>query len=178
MSDGPIHNKEEKTVVRNGDEKYKQACEDYRFYGDMRFKQLTLFSAVTVFLLNVATSEKAVPLLSSHSNKALFGIAGMFFTAVFWLMELRSTMYALESRAEKERIEQRSPREWELMTASNVVLFLFAVSYGFWFSVWKDAGAVTSCRSSPAILFIGSALWMFIYSIWRLCQIWRRLSAD
>jgi hypothetical protein len=33
---------------------YKQNCEDLRFYGDMRFKQLTLWSVGIGFLLNVS----------------------------------------------------------------------------------------------------------------------------
>jgi hypothetical protein len=158
-------------------DKYNQVCQDYRFYGEMRFKQLTLFSAVTVLLFNLATSEKAV-LLSKHANKTILGVAGIFFTTVFWIMELRSTMYGIKTRAEKERIEQRRARKWELITASNAVLCLYGVSYAFWFLVWKDAGAMTSRRLLLELLFLGWASCLGVYSTWQLGRIWRRLSLE
>ncbi len=41
------------------DERYKQTCEDMRFYGDMRFKQLTLWSVGIGFLLNTLYGKDA-----------------------------------------------------------------------------------------------------------------------
>jgi hypothetical protein len=154
-------------------DKYKQVCEDFRFYGDMRFKQLTLFSAVTVLLLNVTTAANPPLLIAHHSNKTVVGIAGMLFTAVLWIMEVRSTRYALQARAEKDKIERRDPREREWVTASNAVLFLYAASYFFWFRLLADAGDTTLCRALTEIIFGCLALGLCLYAELEIRRFWR-----
>jgi hypothetical protein len=124
---------------------YKQSCEDHRFFGDMRFKQLTLWSVGVGFVLN-ALYGKEPPLLKS--DPCLAGwlyVAAFFWTAVIWVMEVRSTKQGIRSRACKEGLEkgvvealsteerhQDLSNKWTLLDATNAVAGL----YGGFCVVW------------------------------------------
>ena len=42
-------------------EQYSQASENRRYYGDMRFKQLTLYGVISTLILNAAIYNKNCP---------------------------------------------------------------------------------------------------------------------
>src|SRR5260370_9723500 len=78
-------------------ETIKQACEDHRFYGDMRFKVLTLFAVTMGALLTALLAPRSGATLSDPSKVAL-SVIGLGLTAVLWTIEVRSTIFAVQSR--------------------------------------------------------------------------------
>jgi hypothetical protein len=123
-------------------ESYKQACEDHRFYADMRFKQLTLFSAISGLLLSSLASS------SPTITKPTLSIIGIAATTVLWLMEVRSSIYAQAARARQRLLERAvtiTPPQlghdnfelhWTLLNATNAVLALYIATFVFWFAVF------------------------------------------
>jgi hypothetical protein len=131
-------------------EVYKQSCENHRFYGDMRFKQLTLWSVGIGFVLNVLHGKEASSV--AVGQKGTWLVAAFFWTAVIWVMEVRSTVHGvramrlkdcLETSMERERPADGSttdanseakprgrdlPNKWTLLNATNVVCLLYALS--------------------------------------------------
>src|ERR1051325_7072300 len=69
---------------------YKQMCDEHRFYGDMRFKQLSLYGVVTALLVNAMNSKDVAS--AAISAKAICVIA-LLSTSVLWVMEVRSSLY-------------------------------------------------------------------------------------
>jgi 8-oxo-dGTP pyrophosphatase MutT (NUDIX family) len=112
-----------------------QFAETLRFYGDMRFKQLTLFiGAMTAAGAGVA---------QFWNLRVLIAIAGMAVTAVMWTMEVRSTLYW-------RALWEKYPDLWPVpktgcfgwLSATNVVLFLYLSFYVFWLECafrWKPS---------------------------------------
>ena len=80
-------------------DEYSELNENMRFYGDMRFKQLTLFFVITGALLGVQFG-KAVP---ADLNRLIPGI-GLLTVLVFWIMERSAANYYWDFRR----------RVWEL----------------------------------------------------------------
>jgi hypothetical protein len=85
---------------------YKQNCEDLRFYGDMRFKQLTLWSVGMGFVLNVVYGKEAVS-LTAYQRGIWYEVA-FFWTVVIWVMEVRSSVHGVRRMRFKGRIEGES----------------------------------------------------------------------
>jgi hypothetical protein len=153
-------------------DRYKQTCEDHRFYGDMRFKQLSLFAIVTGLLLNGAISKDSPLLFTGHSNKTPLSFAGIVFTTVLWVMEVRSTTHGFRIRRQKENLEGGPRVEWAWLSATNAVLPLYAASYFFWFFIWKYAGPMTK---SGLLAWLFFALWgivLVIYSEEQYRKMW------
>jgi hypothetical protein len=159
-------------------ERYKQVCEDGRFYADMRFKQLTLFSVVTGLLLNAATSDRAQQMLSRHDNKTTLGIAGMFFTVILWIMETRSTIYGLKIRAEKETLEEVNLSPLYVLSSTYAIIVLYFASYYFWFRLWIDARPLTSCGRLGGLLLAFVGIFFLAYSVRKYVVTWRSISRE
>jgi hypothetical protein len=70
------------------EEEYKDISNNLRFYGNLRFAQLTLFFAITVGLLTVIF--KLEPKLEPQP-KLFLELIGLTITFVFWRMEESST---------------------------------------------------------------------------------------
>ena len=110
----------------SGEEEIKQTqfSENMRFYGDMRFKQLTLLMAA---MTAAGAGVAQYPQLSGP-----IAAAAAVFRAVMWVMEIRSTLYWV---AFKEKVPTLWPSAkvtlWKQLNATNVVLFLHAFFYGF-----------------------------------------------
>lgn len=68
----------------NDDARLSQLAENMRFYGDMRFKQLTLFMA--------AMTAVAGGITEASQYRWWIALAGMCIAAVMWVMEVRSTI--------------------------------------------------------------------------------------
>jgi hypothetical protein len=147
-----------------------QLAENYRFYGDMRFKQLTLFMA--------AMSAAIGGVIQSPDNRWSVGLAALFVTAVMWTMEVRSTVNAIANhdalRKEQPSFFPNVNRFWPWLNASFAVLSLHIAFYGFWLSrirVW--------CPVCSISFWIGVivGLMLVIFSVgnyWRNRQFWHR----
>jgi hypothetical protein len=152
---------------------YKQTCENCRFYGDMRFKQLTLFGVIYGLLLNVLkdanTPGKVLTICS----------IGMIATTVLWIMEVRSFVHWLRAASLKEMFEGRAIGEaqlekatsnkdavpkWTLVNASNAVLLLYLISYLFWYVLFL--GQLSDfARISSAVIFGLGCLFLLVFSV-------------
>ena len=109
---------------------YKQNCEDLRFYGDMRFKQLTLWSVGMGFVLNLLSGKEST-ILTLH-QKELWYLAAFFWTSVIWVMEVRSSVHGVRRMRVKGRqegeVDPEVVNKWTLFNATNVVALLYAAS--------------------------------------------------
>jgi len=142
-------------------EVYKQNCEDHRFYGDMRFKQLTLWSVGIGFLLNTLYGKDASTLSVFH--RGVWCAAAFFWTAVIWVMEVRSTVHGLrriEYRAGIEGApEGRYSNKWTLLSASSAIALLYAASCVVWsvqlLTIW-GASAITFWVTAAAFALLAA----------------------
>lgn len=116
------------------EEQYKQNCEDFRFYGDMRFKQLTVWSIGMGFVLNVLYGKDAIGF--GTERRGLWYIAAFFWTSVIWVMEVRSSVHGVRRLRFKTEVESEVPKDpspkWTLLNATNAVALLYAVSCAAW----------------------------------------------
>jgi ADP-ribose pyrophosphatase len=85
-----------RVVVDNSDDRDCYA-ENMRFYGDMRFKQLTLLMAGMTLAGAAVVQYPAV--------RTLVPVVAMGFTALLWIMEVRSSLHWVANR-------QMAPRLW------------------------------------------------------------------
>jgi hypothetical protein len=104
-----------------------------QLYGDMRFKQLTLFLAWHTLagagIVNFGNNDFVGSL---HVN-AILALASILVTAVIWIMEISSTLFW-------DKMQKEAPEIWpipdskimKIINASTAVFLLYAVNYGFW----------------------------------------------
>ena len=122
----------------NSKDEYKELNNNLRFYGNMRFAQLTLFSAITAaFLTIVFTIEPKI----LEPTRTILKVGGMLVTIVFWVMEERSTGYALHfSKRIIELEKSLGYKGWTgrkmgtvaLFSATNAVRLLYLCIFAFW----------------------------------------------
>jgi hypothetical protein len=109
-------------------EVYKQNCEDHRSYGDMRFKQLILWSVGMGFFLNVVYGKDASCLPVLH--RGCWYLAAFFWTAVIWVMEVRSTVHGVRRMSYRASIEGEAEaklsNKWTVLNASFAIATLYA----------------------------------------------------
>jgi hypothetical protein len=155
--------------MSDDDRKGIQLVENIRFYGEMRFKQLTLFMAgMTVLGAGVAQYPSS-KLFDGLELRIVLAVAAMLFTGVIWIMEVRSTLQAIASREQaKEFWPRPKPKHFGSINATNAVLVLYIVSYGFWFWCAQQWGtplpALLLCGPLGLILLIFSAV--SYYPLW------------
>ena len=138
---------------------YKQASEDFRYFADMRFKQLSLFGIISALLLNALNSNG--PNLSIQ----YVSIIGMASAALLWIMEIRSTIHGQAARYMKRSfeqclgkpIEEFSPR-WTLLNATNAVLALYAAAFASWYILFVVTGHHNWIYGIGAIPLLGLSL--------------------
>ncbi len=82
------------------DRKYAELAANMRFYGDMRFKQLTLLLTGMTLLVAGVAQYPTVDLFPSVPLRGALAVAGMLFTGVMWIMEVRSTISFFANRAQ------------------------------------------------------------------------------
>ncbi|HWE83742.1 MAG TPA: hypothetical protein VG267_02280 [Terracidiphilus sp.] len=142
---------------------YKEACNDHRFYADLRFKQLSLFALVDGFLLKEFVDSTSSPKI------AIIGAIGVVVSSALWVMEIRSSLYAQKAKGRQRLLEpdnisavdaelRRFEARWTILNATNAVLTLFIGSFLFWF--WQTF----ENSSSPAKIAVG-ALGMVIFAV-------------
>ena len=119
-------------------DEYKEINSNVRFYGNMRFAQLTLFSALTAALLTIVF--KTQPELS-ESLKMAFEIGGIVSTIVIWIMEERSTGYGTKFILRIQELEKLlNFNQWQgrkigtkaIFSATNAVRLLYFAVGVFW----------------------------------------------
>jgi hypothetical protein len=111
-------------------EVYKEYCADLRFYGDMRFKQLTVWSAGIGFLINTIYGTHS-PSLTPYAQGALFACAA-FWTAIIWVMEVRSSIKGArctELKRSFEATHSSIQEKWTFLNATNAIALLYATTY-------------------------------------------------
>jgi hypothetical protein len=110
-----------------------QLAQNIRLYADLRFKQLTLFMAVqTLAGAGVAQFGSRVVAGSIAVNTALacFAMLATFVTSV---MEVRAVLYwTANVGAAPEIMPTPSKTVFSWLNATNAVLVLYVVIYGFW----------------------------------------------
>lgn len=121
-------------------EEYKDVSSNMRQYGNIRFAQLTLFSAINAGLLTFLEKHEM-------GRLKIVCLAGLVVSVLFWFMEKRATEYwiwfreraqELEDKLEFQQYTKRPPAK--LMSASYAVQLLFLAVFVFW------AGALLWCR--------------------------------
>ncbi len=130
-----------------------QLAENLRFFGDMRFKQLTLFMA--------AMTAVAGGVVESSQYRWWIALGGLCITGVMWVMEIRSTV---NFNATHERAKAWWPRPksklFPWLTATNAVLLLYVGFYAFWLFCLKR-WCSTCCFSFFGGLLAGLGLVVF-----------------
>lgn len=117
-------------------EEYRQVNENLRFYGNLRFAQLTLFFVATGALL-AALNQRG--LLVGRLGQTGISAAGLLVVVVFLVMEQASVKYwlhyrdravVLESSLELELYSVRPSRS--VFNATNATRLLFAAVAVMW----------------------------------------------
>ena len=120
-----------------------QIGETIRHYADMRFKQLTLLMAgVPVLAAGVVVKGySTTKILGCLELRGVVPILGMMFTAVVWVMEVRSTAYFFAARANAKevcpspkfnRFHRLNVLLHRYINASTAVLVLYVSLYMAW----------------------------------------------
>lgn len=146
-----------------------QLGENQRFYGDMRFKQLTMLMAgITVFGAGVA-QYPTLDLAAHVSARTLLGVTAMLFIATMWVMEIRSTLCFVAQREAAPELwprPTRTPAQW-VNSTNAVLIFHIGLFFGWW---WLSLqwGLVT-----PWLVFTGliGAL-LIVFSILSYRHLW------
>jgi hypothetical protein len=171
-------------------EAYKQSCDDHRFFGNMRFAQLTLWSAGVGFVANALYGKDAI---TNGSYRKGAYLAAFLWTAVIWVMEVRSSVHGVRARTFKETMEDRVLRsqpspdqdqgnhrakgqcqgpsnKWTLLNATNAVAFMYLASCAFWAALLlKSWGAC-----APRVWAVSLALLLLIaFTVREYWDMWR-----
>lgn len=154
---------------------YKQRCDDHRFYNEMRFKQLTLWSGATALLVGAALSDKNI--LFNTLHPLLIPSFGLIFTASFWIMEIRSTVHGIEALEAtdpyKEILGGHRAARWTPINHSLATMLLYAGSFVIWARV--ALVAVPSYRVWTTIIFVATIL--FTATLRDYLYIWKHAKA-
>jgi hypothetical protein len=139
-----------------------QIGENLRFYSDMRFKQLTLLMAWLTFAGFGAYNYGSQKVTESIELRALLSCISVFFTAVLWVMEVRSTIYWDEHRSVVPELWPLPPRAfWKFLSATNAVITLYASMFGLW--VWL--GHIWGVHDCFTFAFIVLWVMLIIFTI-------------
>ena len=156
------------------EERLSRISATLRFYGEMRFKQLTVFLAWLTLAGAGVVHFGAQEFVGSQSLRAILALATMFVTGVVWVMEVRSTMYWVTIRSEAPEVWPHTKKAFlPAINATNAVFFLYLVNYGFW--CW--------CAFKWNVnfwIFVVFALIGFVIFLFTIVNYWRcwKLSAD
>ncbi|MFC1967573.1 hypothetical protein ACFLV2_02940 [Chloroflexota bacterium] len=121
-------------------EEYKEINNNVRFYGNMRFAQLTLFSAIMAGLLTIIFNTQP-PITALLKTVLEFG--GILLAIILLIMEERSTGYATKFINRLQELEKTLGfNQWQgrrigtkaIISATNAVRFLYVAVIIFWIS--------------------------------------------
>ena len=147
-----------------------QLVENLRFYGNMRFKQLTLFVALLSLTTAGVGQYGEYTLFKSVKTKEVLAIAAMLFTGVLWIMEVRSSLYWVANR-EQVRNLWPSPSNVILgyLNASNAVLALYMSVFFFWVicvHFWVNRTCFTALCCFFGIILAFFSIGNYIKHLW------------
>jgi hypothetical protein len=153
-----------------GEERLGQLAENMRFYGEMRFKQLTLFAGAMTVLGAALTTERSYTMLTpALSVRFAAALAGLLLTTVFWVMEVRSSLYWVAIREELQG-QQFWPRPrtrfWGWLNATNAILVLHLASYGFWLLCAR------AWSWHPCVVLLCGMLWLAVLAAFTTSSYW------
>jgi hypothetical protein len=119
-------------------DEYKHVNDNLRHYGNMRFAQTTLLTAITAGILKAVYSE-AIQL----SHVRLFAILGLIVTVLFTIMELRASKYwhQLKGRADELETQYLHYKQWHTRLSGGIVSIssagklLHVLAILFWFVI-------------------------------------------
>lgn len=138
----------------NNDTAQAQMAENFRFYGDMRFKQLSLFMA--------AMTAAGAGVIQATGNRWHIALAALCVTAVMWVVEVRATLNAIAAHdAIPEVFPAQKIRFWPWLNSSWAVLFLHVACYALWLRcVW-----VWGAGRGPSYTGALVGLTLFVFSV-------------
>ncbi len=148
----------------------EQLAENMRFYGDMRFKQLTVWLAgMTVFAAGAVQFQSSY-LAPSLSVREALAVAATIFTSVVWIMEVSSTMYFVANRQTAPHLWPRSSSKiGRVFSATNAILLLYVGTYGAW--LWL--GHQWGLSLFWLVLLFTLAILLGVVTIVRYLPIWK-----
>jgi len=144
-----------------------QLAENLRFYGNARFQQLTLFMAgLTAITAGMVHDETMKPFIYVLSLRAVLAIFGMLFTAVIWVMEVRSTIYWTIHWSCARHIWPLPATPWcEWLTASSAVAGLYFFTYiALWLCAyqWQVPWWLLVSLVLPFVVVLIFTAWMYL----------------
>lgn len=151
--------------MQRDDVRRTQLAENLRFYGEMRFKQLTLLMAVMT-LVGAAVLQgdhrALTERITLHTAGASFAL---LFTAVVWVMEVRAVLYWLAHAAMVPELWPSPRKGWSVLSATNAVLGLYASLYVFWLCCarsWNLEPWLLVAFSALGLVLVGFSLWAYL----------------
>jgi hypothetical protein len=121
-----------------------QIAENFRFYGDMRFKQLTLFMA--------AMTAASAGVIQSPAYRWWIALGALYFTGVMWVVEVRATLNAIAAHNAIPEVFPEQKKFWPGLASSFAVLSLHIACFALWLSCVRAWGSGRVC------FYIGSAV--------------------
>lgn len=158
---------------RSGAEtEYKEVCNNLRFYGDLRFKQLTIYLALNAALLTWLGKQEM-----EGAEKFVAAMAGIFSSFLFGIIERSSNRYwdsFCERASELEgRLQMKQYRSLQRGTSllDSAVRATYAIYWSIaltWllFLAWPVAAAWRISLPSSA-----EAAWLFLVP-WAIAAVW------
>ena len=145
----------------NEDATQSEFADNLRFYGDMRFKQLTLLIAMLSLVFAGIGQYGETILIEPVKIKEILAVAAMLFTGVLWVMEVRSSIYWAANKKQINNVWALArSAKFNWINATNAVLALYVSIFSFWVvcvHFWLDVFFITLiCALTCVILCIFS----------------------
>jgi|SRR6478736_962455 hypothetical protein len=160
---------------------YKKLCDDHRFFGDLRFKQLTVWAVGMGALINARLSANL-----NQSFLPLIWFSGIGLTTVFWVFEVRSTLkgvIALRAIREFERCNSQDDKlgkaNWTFVNQTNLMALLYTTSYFLW---WYRAFAwrIQMQWIQHVFVYIALCCWimLIVFTFRQYLPLWKKARTD
>jgi hypothetical protein len=156
-------------VTSNDDVRRQQLAENMRFYGDMRFKQLTLLMAWLSLVGGGVAQYGSINLVGETNVRQVLALSAVFFTIVMWVMEVRSTIQWVAHRDAAPELWPRPTNDpFRLVNSTNAVLiFHFGVcSFWLWCAYRWNANCVLATILGLLMLLVS------VFSIYHYRHLW------
>ena len=117
----------------NDKDQRKLIADNLRFYADARFKQLSLFLAWITLLAGGLFQFGDKQLARDLNISSGLPIFAMLVTAVFWVLEIRASLFWRAHRDVAPDLWPRPPSDgWSWLSSTNAVFVLYASIYFVW----------------------------------------------
>jgi hypothetical protein len=154
-----VSNKEPDDTAR------KAVADNLRFYADVRFKLFALFLTWILLLSGGLIQLSDKPAFAFVGR--LIPVIGIVVTGVFWVLEVRTTLYW---RAQRDIYPELWPRPrnnaWSYLNATNAISFLFL----FVFVSWLFAAFHLGLHRAILAIFLGILALLITFTI----QVYRK----